>query len=192
MRNWMGLFLRKNNLFRCWGCPSVQNQIWALALSFLLKLLPSKLELWFFLWSFFLLRLLCISINLPYGLAWNTVVFYGLVLPSCFLELLDKLWKQIRRIVGPSFSASLEPLAHRGDVAYLNLFCRDYFGRCSSELAQLFPLPYSWGTSTRYFDRLHDFSVIIPRYYKDVYVNSLFPRKASLWNFLPIECFSLT
>ena len=34
----------------------------------------------FFLWIFFLLRLLCISINLPYGLAWNTVVMSGQVL----------------------------------------------------------------------------------------------------------------
>ena len=33
--------------------------------------------------------------------------------PSCYLELLDKLQKQIRRIVGPSLAASLEPLAHR-------------------------------------------------------------------------------
>ena len=32
--------------------------------------------------------------------------------PSCYLELLDKLQKQIFRTVGPSFAASLEPLAH--------------------------------------------------------------------------------
>ena len=30
--------------------------------------------------SFFLLRLLCISINLPYSLAWNIVVMSGLLL----------------------------------------------------------------------------------------------------------------
>ena len=34
---------------------------------------------------------------------------------------------------------------------------------CSSELAELVPLPYSRGRSTRYSDRLHDFSVTIPR-----------------------------
>ena len=33
--------------------------------------------------------------------------------PSCYLELLDKLQKQICRIIGPSLAASLEPLAHR-------------------------------------------------------------------------------
>ena len=56
-------------------------------------------------------------------------------------------------------------------------------------MAQLVPLPYSRGRSTRYSDRLHDFSVTIPRCYKDVYVNSFFPRTAGLWNSLPIECF---
>ena len=33
--------------------------------------------------------------------------------PSCYLELLDKLQKRICKAAGPSFSASLEPLAHR-------------------------------------------------------------------------------
>ena len=112
--------------------------------------------------------------------------------PSCYLELLDKLQKRICSTVGPSLAASLEPLAHRRNVATLSLFYRYYFGRCSSELAQLVPLRYSRGRSTRYSDRLHDFSVTIPRCYKDVYVNSFFPRTARLWNSLPIECFPLT
>ena len=73
--------------------------------------------------------------------------------PNCYLELLDKLQKRICRTVHPSLAASLEPLAHRRNVASLSLFCRYYFGRCSSELAQLVPLPYSQGRSTRYSDR---------------------------------------
>ena len=36
------------------------------------------------------------------------------------------------------------------------------------------------------------FFVTIPRFYKDVYVNSFFPCTAKLWNSLPIECFPLT
>ena len=80
---------------------------------------------------------------------------------SCYLELLDKLQKRICRTVGPSLAASLEPLAHHQNVASLSLFYRYYFGRCSSELAQLVPLPYSQGRSTRYSGRLHDFSVTI-------------------------------
>ena len=68
------------------------------------------------------------------------------------------------------------------NVANLSLFYRYYFGRCLSELAQLVPLPYSHRRSTRYSGRLHDFSVTIPRCYKDVYVNSFFPHTARLWN----------
>ena len=112
--------------------------------------------------------------------------------PSCYLELLDKLQKRICRTVGPSLAASLEPLAHCRNVASLSLFYRYYFNRCSSELAQLFPLPFFRGRSTRYSDRLHDFSVTISRSYKVVYFNSFFPRAARLWNSLPIECFLLT
>ena len=77
---------------------------------------------------------------------------------------------------------------------------RNFFGRwesdfksslqvlpCSSELAQLVQLPYSWGRSTHYSDRFHDFSVAISRCYKDVYVNT-----ATLQNSLPTKCFPLT
>ena len=63
--------------------------------------------------------------------------------PSCYLELLDKLQKRKYRIVGPSLAASIEPLAYRRNVASLSLLYRYYFGRCSSELAQLIPLPFS-------------------------------------------------
>ena len=66
---------------------------------------------------------------------------------------------------------------------------RYYFGRCSSELAQLVSLPFSWGRFPHYSDRLYDFSVVIPRCYKDVYFNHFFPHTARLWNSLPIECF---
>ena len=62
--------------------------------------------------------------------------------PSCYLELLEKLQKQICKTVAPSLTASLEPLAHCRNVTSLSLFCRYYFGRFSSELAQLIPLPF--------------------------------------------------
>ena len=100
--------------------------------------------------------------------------------PSCYLELLDNLQKRIRRTVGSSFATSLEPLAHRRNVASLSHFCRYYFSRCSSELAELVLLPYSRGRSTSYSDRLHDFSVTSPRCYKDVYVNSFFPSMSTV------------
>ena len=90
--------------------------------------------------------------------------------PGCYLEMLDKLQKCKCRTVGPSLSASFKPLGHFKNIARLSLF----FGRCSSELAQLVPLPYFRGRCTNYSDRLNDFSVSIPRCYKDVYVNGFF------------------
>ena len=112
--------------------------------------------------------------------------------PSYYLEFLDKLQKRICRTVGPSLDASLETLAHCRNLASLNLFCSYYFGKCLFETTELVPLPYSWWRSTHYSDRLHDISVTIPRYCKDVSVNSFFPHTARLSNSLPIECFPLT
>ena len=63
--------------------------------------------------------------------------------PSCYLELLDKLQKWICRTVCPSLAASLELLSHCQDVVSLSLFCKYYVGRCSYELAELVLLPYS-------------------------------------------------
>ena len=71
--------------------------------------------------------------------------------PSCYLEVLDKFQKQICRTIGSSPTASLEPLAHCQNVVSLSFFCRYYFGRCSSELAELVPLPYSRGRSICYW-----------------------------------------
>ena len=58
-------------------------------------------------------------------------------------------------------SVSEHVLSHRRNVASLTLFYRYYFGRCSSELTQLVPVHFSRERSTRYSDRLHDFSVTI-------------------------------
>ena len=103
--------------------------------------------------------------------------------PSFYVELLDKLQKQICRTVGPWLAASLELLTHCWNVARLSLFYRYYFGItlmffrtgitlvllwCSSELAQLVTLSCSGGRSTCYFDSLHYFSVTIPRCYGHV------------------------
>ena len=105
--------------------------------------------------------------------------------PSCFLELLDKLQKRICKTVGPSLAASLELLAHRQNVVSLSHFYRYYFDRCSSELAHLVPLRFSRGRSSRYSDRLRDFSATILRCYK-VYVNRFLCRTARFWNSLNV------
>ena len=115
MWKWMSLFLRKNHLLRCWGWLSLLNWIGALTLSLLLNLLPRKLEPWFILWSFFLLRVLCMSINLPYSHVSNTVVMPRLLL----LVATWNCWMSYKngRTVGPWLAASLEPLTHCQNVA---------------------------------------------------------------------------
>ena len=57
-------------------------------------------------------------------------------------------------------------------------------------MAQLDPLPFSQGRSTRYSDRLHDFSVTIPRYYKESMSTVTFLAQLDS-NSVPIECFPL-
>ena len=186
----MGRFLRKNYLLRWWGWLSLLNCIGALTLSLLLKVPPRKLEPLFIIWGFFFLRLLIISINLPYIHAWNTVFMPGLVLLvaawNCWIRYKNGY---VGLLVLPLLC--LEPLAHRRNVASLSRFCRYYFGRCSSKLAELVSLSYSQGRSTRYSDRLHDFSVTIPRCYKDFCVH-YFLEQLDSWNSFPIECFPLT
>ena len=68
--------------------------------------------------------------------------------PGCYLELLDKLQKQICRIVVPSLSASLENLVYPEKVGSFSL--QILLWQMLSELAQLVPLPYSQGRSTCY------------------------------------------
>ena len=189
MWKWMALFLRKNYLLRCWvSLSSILN--WGSfsiakttsektgALIYSMTLLSPQVALY-----------LCISIIRPY---WNNFVNFFAGNPSCYLEMLDKLHKRICRTIGQSLAFILEPLAHCQDVASLSLFYRYYFDRCSSELAQLVPLSYSWGSSTHNSDRLHNFFVTIHRCYKDVYINSFFHFTARLWNSLSKEWFPLT
>ena len=181
------LFIYEKEVY--WSCRTWYIQGFRQSLASWSSSETRKLKLWFVLWSFFLLRLLCISINLPYGHVWNIFVMSGLVLLvatwNCWISY--KLQRWICRTVGPSLAGSVEPLTHSRNVASLSLFYRYLLGRCSSELAQLVPFPYCRGRSTCYSDRLHDFSVTITRCYKDVYVNSFFSRTARFWNSLPID-----
>ena len=162
MWKWKGLFLTKNYLLKCE--TSLLNWIGALIIFLFLKLPRRKLEPWLVLWRFFLLTLPCISIILPYGHTRNIVIMSGLaLLAATWNYYISYKIGYVRPLV--LHLLPLEPLANHRNVASLNLFYRYYFGRCSSELAQLFPLPYSQGRSTRYSDRLRDFSVTIRRCY---------------------------
>ena len=157
----MSLFLRKNHLLRCWGSLSLLNWTEALTLSLLLKLPPRKLEQGFILWSFFLVSLHSISINLPYNHEWNNMLSCPVCdvwvdASNCHFELSDKLQKLICRNVHSSLATTLAPLAHCQNVASLSLFLKSISGStCSTSLfsRELYSLSNS--------DRLHDFSVTI-------------------------------
>ena len=110
--------------------------------------------------------------------------------PSFYLDMLKKLQRQVCRTIGPILVASLELLGHCKNIAGLNLLYRYYFGRFLSELAELSLSSYSFERSTHYYDGLLDFSVTIPRCYKDAYANSFLAQLDK--NSVPAEFFPLT
>ena len=73
-----GSLLEEKWPFKMLGLSFFSKFIWGSYIISIAESASKKIGLWFVLWSFFLLRLLCISINLPYTHAWNTVVMSGL------------------------------------------------------------------------------------------------------------------
>ena len=123
----------------------------------------------------FLLRLFCISINLPYGHAWNTVAMSGLVLLvanwNCSISYKSRyaglLVLHLLPFLNPGLIVEMQPAQIFSigitfvdvDLKWLN--CFHFF--------------YSRGIFTHFSDKCHDFSVTIPRCYKDVCVNRVIP-----------------
>ena len=99
-----------------------------------------------------------------------------IVAPSFYLNI----WGEPQKREYRTANHSLETLPHDLNAAAVSLSCRYCFGICWSKLAELFLLPYLSGRSTLYFNRLHDFFVTIPGFYKVVYVSSLFSGTARL------------
>ena len=108
------------------------------------------------------------SINLPYSLAWNTVVKSGQV-------LLAVTWicEMNYRIgyVGLLVQHMLPPLKPWLIVEMLRALVFPVIGYVHL-LAELDPLSYLGWRSTHYSNRLYDFAVTISRCYKDVYINN--------------------
>ena len=130
MWKWMGLFLRKNNLLRCWGwlfsskldsgsyiisiAKTVSKKICALIRS--VKCHSPEVALYLFKSTIRSCMEYCCHV-------WADARSY-------YLELLDRLQKRICSTVGPSFAASHEPMSHHRNVASLSLSYRYYFGKC--------------------------------------------------------------
>ena len=147
---------------------------------FIAKTAFRKLKPWFILWSFFLLRLLFIYINLP-------VAISGLVgAYSYLLNVFDKLqkvwyegitWRYGCQTYLSCFSWTL---GSPWKCGLPKSFLRQYFGKCSSELKEMVSLSYSHVKSTPNFNRFFDFSFTICRCYKNVFVNNFFSHTAWL------------
>ena len=56
------------------------------------------------------------------------------------LDLLDRVQRQVVSLVGSGLSSDLQASSHRWDIASISLFYKYYYGKCSSELADLIPL----------------------------------------------------
>ena len=162
------LFLSKNYLLRCWSPLSLLNLTGALTLFLLLNLYSGKLEPWFVLWSFFLLRLLCISINLPYGYVWNTIVMFDLVLPVAT----SNCWKSYKNGYAGLLLLHLLPLLNPQLIVVMYPAKVFSIGLTWVDVHLLVVLIDSYGLF-----------VTIPRCYKDF--NSFFPHTAGLWNSVP-------
>ena len=132
------------------------------------------------------------SINLPQDHVWNTLVMSDLVplvafqncQTSCKSEYAGLLVLHLMLLLNHWLIVQMWPAEIFSIGITLVVVLQNWFN--------WFHFLFFQGRSTCYSDRLHDFSVTIPRCYKDVYVNSFFLCTARLWNSLSIECFPLT
>ena len=156
----MGLFLRKNHILRLLGLTFYSKLDWGFYNIISFAQTASKKIAALICSMEFLSPEVAVCLHIStIRLYMEHCFHFWADAPSYYLELSDKLQKRIYRTVGPSLASALEPLAHR--------WSKYYFCRCLSELVQLIQLPCTRGTSSRYSDRLHDFSVTLPRCYKD-------------------------
>ena len=103
---WKWFFLRKNHVLRCWG--------WQLG-SYIISVVRTaskKIRAMIRYMKFFSPEV-ALYIHKSTICPWMEYCRHACAgAPSCYLELLDKLQKQICRTVGPSLAPSLGPLAH--------------------------------------------------------------------------------
>ena len=120
----MDIFLRKNHLLRCWILTFSPKLDWGSYIISIAKTGSKKI-------GALIRSIKFLSPEVVLNLYKSTIrpsieycchVWAGA--RSCYLELLDKLQKRICRTGGPLLAASLEPLAHRRNVASLSLFYR--------------------------------------------------------------------
>ena len=103
--------------------------------------------------------------------------------------MLDRVQKRVVSLVGSGLSACLQALLHGKDVASLCLFYNNYYGKCSSELADLVPSKRVTLRRTRFSEQMHRHTVISPMCRTKFYQSSFIPRTTTLFKSLTNECF---
>ena len=109
--------------------------------------------------------------------------------PKTHLQLLDRVEKRAKNLIGQPLANELLPLSVRRDVASLSLFYRYYFGKCSSALSESVPKPKVFSRNTRRADSLTCYHVGVERTRTQGRSQSFFVRTSQLWNQLPSSCF---
>lgn len=109
--------------------------------------------------------------------------------PQTHLNLLDRVEKRARNLMGNKLANELQPLSVRRDVASLSLFYRYYFGRSSSAVNECVPKPKTFSRSTRRANALTCYHVSLERSRTVSRSDSFFVRTARLWNQLPETSF---
>ena len=112
--------------------------------------------------------------------------------PRTHLQLLDRVEKRAKNLMGlmgQQLANKLLPLSVRRDVASLSLFCRYYFGKCSSALGENVPKSKVFSRNTRRANPLTCYHVNIERTRTQARSQSFLVRTGHLWNQLPSSCF---
>ena len=118
MWKWIGQFLRKNHLLRCWDWLSLLNWIRVLRLSLGAS---KKIGALICSMKFFSPE---VALYQYKSTIWPCLEYCCHVwagAPSCYLELLDKLHKQICKTFGPSLAAPLECLVFSTGITLVDI-----------------------------------------------------------------------
>ena len=97
----------------------------------------------------------------------NCHIWVGALVATWLVKQATKMNMQDCLFFTLCFSWTLGSSLKCGHLKYF-LYVFLYFSSCSLELALLVPLLFLMGRSTQYSNRLHDFSVTIPRCYKNL------------------------
>ena len=88
------------------------NLVWNFYIICIAKSISKNSDSWFIVLSFFLLMLIYLyKSNIPHYMECCCYIWFGV--PNCYLDMLNKSWKWVIRVAGPTLAASLNLLAHR-------------------------------------------------------------------------------